>query len=48
MYSAFPPNLNFENTKFVDMIITNILRDLPFSRSYPLKSADDQYIRNVK
>jgi hypothetical protein len=30
------------------MIISNVLRDLPFSQNQPLKSADDQYIRILK
>jgi hypothetical protein len=36
---------NFENapkiTKFVDVMICNILRDLPFSRNQALKSTGD-------
>jgi hypothetical protein len=33
-------NRNLKNTDFVD-IISKLLRDLPFSRNQPLKSADD-------
>jgi len=29
---------------FVDMVISEVLHDLPFNRKQPLKSADDQYI----
>ena len=31
----------FRNTDLVDMMISKFLRDLPFSRHQPLKSADD-------
>jgi hypothetical protein len=41
-------NRNFKNTDFVDIMISKVLRDLPFSRNQPLKSADDQYIRILK
>jgi hypothetical protein len=41
-----PPNL--KNTYFVDIMISKVLRDLPFSRNQPLKSADDCYIRILK
>jgi hypothetical protein len=42
-----PPQMEIKtkNTDFVDTIISNVLRDLPFSRNQPLKSADDWYIR---
>ena len=30
-----------KNTDFVDITISKVLRDLPFSRNQPLKSADD-------
>jgi hypothetical protein len=30
-----------KNKDFVDMMISNIVRDLPFSRNQALKSADD-------
>jgi hypothetical protein len=36
-----PQNRNFKNTDFVDTIVSKVLRDLPFSRNQPLKSADD-------
>jgi hypothetical protein len=35
-----PPNRNLKNTDFVDMT-SKVLRDLPFRRNQPLKSADD-------
>jgi hypothetical protein len=37
-----------KTTDFVDTMITNVLRDLPFSRNQPLKSADDWYIGILK
>jgi hypothetical protein len=43
-----PQNQNLKDTDFVDMIISKVLRDFPFSRNQPLKSADDQYIRILK
>jgi hypothetical protein len=30
-FAARPPNQNFTNTDFVDTMILNVLRDLPFS-----------------
>jgi hypothetical protein len=42
-----PQNLNLKNTNFVDMV-SKVLRDLPFSRNQPLKSANDWYIRILK
>jgi hypothetical protein len=30
-----------KNTDIVDIIISKVLRDFPFSRNQPLKSADD-------
>jgi hypothetical protein len=36
------------NTYFADIMISKVLRDLPFSRNQTLKSADDQYIRILK
>jgi hypothetical protein len=36
-----PENLNLKNTDFVDVVISKVLRDLPFRRRQPLKSADD-------
>jgi hypothetical protein len=41
-------NQNLKNTHFVDIMISKVLRDLPFSRNQPLKSADEQYIRIMK
>jgi hypothetical protein len=41
-------NRYLKNTHFVDIILSKVLRDLPFSRNQPLKSADDQYIRILK
>jgi hypothetical protein len=35
-----PQNQNLKNTDFVDMMISKVLRDLPFSWNQPLKSAD--------
>jgi hypothetical protein len=35
-----PPKPEFKNTDFVDIMISKVLRDLPFSRNQPLKSAD--------
>jgi hypothetical protein len=45
--SQIPQNRNLKSADFVDMI-SSLLRDLPFSRNQPLKSADDQYIRILK
>jgi hypothetical protein len=40
--SAASPKLNIKkNTDFVDMMISNVLRNLPYSQNQPLKSADD-------
>jgi hypothetical protein len=36
-----PQIRNFKNTDFVYITISIVLRDLPFSRNQPLKSADD-------
>jgi hypothetical protein len=36
-----PQSRNLKNTDFVDIMIPKVLRDLPFSRNQPLKSADD-------
>jgi hypothetical protein len=43
-----PQNRFFKNTDFVDIIMSNVLRDVPFSRNQPLKSVDDWYIRILK
>jgi hypothetical protein len=42
------PKQKFKNTDFVDIMISNVLCDFPFSRNHSLKSADDQYIRILK
>jgi hypothetical protein len=34
-------NRYLKNTDFVDIMISKLSRDLPFSRKQPLKSADD-------
>jgi hypothetical protein len=39
--SKTPRNRNLNSTDFVDTMITDVLRDLPFSRIHALKSADD-------
>jgi hypothetical protein len=36
-----PENRNLKNTDFVDIMISKVLRDLPFSRNQPLISVDD-------
>jgi hypothetical protein len=37
-----PPNIEIKkNTVFVDMTLSKILRDLPFSQTQPLILADD-------
>jgi hypothetical protein len=36
-----PKNQNLKNTDFVDMVISNVLPDFPFSQNQPLKAADD-------
>jgi hypothetical protein len=38
----------FTGSDFVDMMISKVLRDLPFSGKQPLKSADDKNIRISK
>ena len=43
-----PQNWNLKNTDFVDIKISKVLHDLPFSQNQPLKSADDLYIRILK
>jgi hypothetical protein len=37
-----------KKTGFVDIMISNLFREFPFSRNQPLKSADDRYIRILK
>jgi hypothetical protein len=36
-----PQNRNLKKKDLVDIILTKVLRDFPFSRNQPLKSADD-------
>jgi hypothetical protein len=36
-----PPKTEIKKKDFVDIVISNALRDLPISRNQPLKSADD-------
>jgi len=38
-------NRNLKNRDFVGTMISNVLRDLPFSGNQPLKSADHSYVR---
>ena len=38
------PKSKLKTTYFVDILISNSLRDLLFSRNQPLKSADDQHL----
>jgi F0F1-type ATP synthase membrane subunit c/vacuolar-type H+-ATPase subunit K len=35
-----PPNLKFKRY-FLNIVMSNVVRDLPFSCNHPLKSADD-------
>jgi hypothetical protein len=42
-----PAKLKFKK-HFIRNMISKVLRDFPFSRNQPLKSADDQYIRILK
>jgi hypothetical protein len=39
--AAAPKNQNLKNTDFVAIMISKVLRDLPFSRHQPLKWADE-------
>jgi hypothetical protein len=39
--SQTPQNRNLKDTYFVDIVISKVIRDLPFSRNQPLKLADD-------
>jgi hypothetical protein len=43
-----PPNEISKHRFFLDMLILNILLDLPFSRNQPLKSADISFIGTLK
>jgi hypothetical protein len=50
-WAAARPNLpkpKLKKKHFVDMLISKVARELPFSRNQPLKSVDDQYIRILK
>jgi hypothetical protein len=40
-----PQNWNLKNPGLVDIMISKVLCDFPFSQNQPLKSADGQYIR---
>jgi hypothetical protein len=37
-----------KNLDFVDIVISRVLRNFPFSRNKQLKSADEQYIKILK
>jgi hypothetical protein len=43
-----PKNQDLKNTDYVDVMISNVLRDLPFSRNQPLKLVDNWYIRILR
>jgi hypothetical protein len=43
-----PQNRNLKNTDFVDIVVSKVLRNFPFSGNQPLKSADDKYIVILK
>jgi hypothetical protein len=43
-----PPKPKFKTTDFVDIMISKVLHDLPFSRNQLLKSADDYCITIFK
>jgi hypothetical protein len=43
-----PHNWNLRNTNFVDIMISEVLRDFPFSQNQPLMVADDYYISMLK
>jgi hypothetical protein len=40
-WPAHPQSRDLKNRDFVDIMISEASRDLPFSRNQPLKSADD-------
>ena len=42
------PNRNFKNLRFLDLMISCVLCDLPFSKNQPLILADDLSIRILK
>jgi hypothetical protein len=49
--AAPPPKLpktEIQKTQFLDIMISEVLRGLPFCRNQPLKSADDQYIKILR
>jgi hypothetical protein len=43
-----PKDQNLKSTNFVNIMVSKVLRDLPFSRNQSLQSADDQYIIILK
>jgi hypothetical protein len=43
-----PQNQNLEKRHFVDIMMSNVLRDLLFSQNQQLNSADDLHIRILK
>jgi hypothetical protein len=43
-----PPKPKLKEIYFVDIMISKVLRDFPFSRNQPLKTADDRYVRILK
>jgi hypothetical protein len=43
-----PVKLKLKKADFVDIMISKVLRDLPFSQNEPLKPVDDWYIRISK
>ena len=45
---ASPTNRDLKAADFVESIMSNASRDLPYNRSQPLNSADDQCIRILK
>jgi hypothetical protein len=36
-----PPKMRTKNTDFIDIVVSEVLRDFSFSRNQPLKLADD-------
>jgi hypothetical protein len=43
-----PQNRNLKNTGFVDIMMSKVFRDFPYSWSQPPKSANDLYIIILK
>jgi hypothetical protein len=43
-----PANQNLKYTDFVDMMTSQVLRNLRFNQNQPLKSADDWYFGILK